>query len=43
MKDYPIYKYLIQFSNIVDANGNYLEHAEAEYNEREEVKRNEDK
>lgn len=30
MKEYPIFKHLIQFSNLVDSEGNFLEHVEIE-------------
>lgn len=43
MKEYPIYKHLIQFSNMVDPEGNFIEGADAEYRAREENRRNEER
>lgn len=45
MKEYPIFKHLIQFSNKVDAQGNYLEGAEAEapIRPKEELRRTEER
>jgi hypothetical protein len=39
MREYPVYKHLIQFSNMVDADGNFIEHIEAEYKKMSEQKR----
>lgn len=43
MREYPIFKHLIQFSNIIDADGNFLENYEEEQAKMMEQKKIEEK
>ena len=44
MKEYPIYKHLIQFSNMVDSQGNFLEDGQGcEMKPKEETKKPDEK
>lgn len=43
MKEYPIFKHLIQFSNLVDAQGNFLEGTDADYMHKQEHKKSEER
>lgn len=43
MKDYPIFKHLIQFSNMVDDNGVLMENPDGESRQKDDYKRTEDK